>query len=105
MKARGKGNPLWLLMKMKDEFAQAGSGGSEAQPASRRKPRPVRDHKEPSPARTRRKTKPPAEVELTHPERVLFPDAGLTKKDVFAYYQKIAGELLPFLKDRPVTLE
>ena len=26
------------------------------------------------------------EVELTHPDKVLFPDAGLTKADVFAYY-------------------
>ena len=35
----------------------------------------------------------------------MYPEAGLTKKDVFAYYRKIAGHLLPFLKDRPVTLE
>jgi bifunctional non-homologous end joining protein LigD len=35
----------------------------------------------------------------------MYPDAGLTKADVFAYYQKVAGRLLPFLKGRPATLE
>ena len=35
----------------------------------------------------------------------MYPEAGLTKEDVFAYYEKVADRLLPFLKDRPVTLE
>ena len=47
----------------------------------------------------------PGTVELTHPDRVIYPEAGLTKEDVFAYYEKIADRLLPFLKDRPITLE
>ena len=51
-----------------------------------------------------KRARPPAGVELTHPERVVFPAAGLTKADVFAFYDTIAPRLLPFLKDRPVTL-
>ena len=47
----------------------------------------------------------PKEVTLTHPEKVLFPDAGVTKGDVFAYYRRVAPRLLPYLRDRPVTLE
>jgi bifunctional non-homologous end joining protein LigD len=35
---------------------------------------------------------------------VLFPE-GITKADVIAYYHRVAPRLLPFLKDRPVTLE
>ena len=51
-------------------------------------------------------SRPPEEgVAVTHPERVVFPDLGLTKGDVFAYYGRIADRLLPFLKDRPITLE
>jgi bifunctional non-homologous end joining protein LigD len=65
-------------------------------------PKPVRTAKVPSAPTASSAT---AEVELTHPDRVLFPDAGITKADVFAYYRKVAGRLLPFLKDRPVTLE
>ena len=42
---------------------------------------------------------------ITHPEKILFPDAGITKGDVLAFYRRIAPRLLPHLKDRPVTLE
>src|SRR5262249_3233361 len=47
----------------------------------------------------------PEDVEITHPEKVLYPDDGITKADVAAYYRAVAPRLLPFLKDRPVTLE
>jgi bifunctional non-homologous end joining protein LigD len=44
-------------------------------------------------------------VVFTHTDKVLFPEAGITKGDVLAYYQRIAPRLLPHLRDRPVTLE
>jgi bifunctional non-homologous end joining protein LigD len=44
-------------------------------------------------------------VELTSPDRLLFPDDGLTKGDVFAYYREIAPAILPHLRDRPFTLK
>ncbi len=47
----------------------------------------------------------PADIEVTHPDKVLFPDEGYTKGDVAAYYRAVADRLLPFLRDRPVTLE
>jgi bifunctional non-homologous end joining protein LigD len=100
MKARGKGKPQWLLMKLKDDFAEAGSEET-SKPAAR----PKAVAKEAAPTRGRRTTEAPKAVELTHPDRVIFPDAGLTKEDVFAYYEKIADRLLPFLQDRPITLE
>ncbi|HEY8022411.1 MAG TPA: DNA ligase D, partial [Thermoanaerobaculia bacterium] len=43
-------------------------------------------------------------VRLTHPERVLYPSAGLTKRDLALYYERIAGWILPHLADRPLTL-
>ena len=101
MKPRGKGKPQWLLMKLKDEFAEAGSEGEEARPKAAR---PKAKATVAAPAKASN-GKAPARSELTHPDRVMYPDAGLTKKDVFAYYRKVAVHLLPFLKDRPITLE
>jgi bifunctional non-homologous end joining protein LigD len=99
MKPRSKGKPQWLLMKSKDEFLEVSSDGKQ--------PKPDTTHvrSKATPGRVQQASAPPGKVELTHLDRVMFPDARLTKKDVFTYYQKIAGYLLCFLKDRPVTLE
>jgi bifunctional non-homologous end joining protein LigD len=43
-------------------------------------------------------------VTLTSPERVLWPEAGFTKRDLVAYYLRIAPVLLPHLAGRPLTL-
>ena len=68
------------------------------------KPKAAAKESRPGPARAGT-ARPPKTVELTHPDRVIYPEAGLTKADVFAYYEKVADRLLPFLKDRPITLE
>ena len=44
-------------------------------------------------------------VVITHPEKVLFPDDGITKGDLAAYYEAIAPVMLPHLRGRPVTME
>jgi bifunctional non-homologous end joining protein LigD len=46
----------------------------------------------------------PAGFALTHPERVLWPDEGITKGDLAAHYQAVASVLLPHVRDRPVVL-
>lgn len=38
-------------------------------------------------------------------EKVLYPEAGFTKADVIDYYIRIAPVLLPYLKNRPITLK
>ncbi len=43
-------------------------------------------------------------VTVTNPEKVFWPAQGYTKADLVAYYQSIAGWMLPYLKDRPVML-
>jgi bifunctional non-homologous end joining protein LigD len=45
------------------------------------------------------------EVKLSSAERVLFPDDGITKGDLFEYYERIAPAILPHLRDRPFTLK
>jgi bifunctional non-homologous end joining protein LigD len=44
-------------------------------------------------------------VELSSPDRVLFPEDGITKGDLFEYYRQIAPTLLPHLRDRPFTMK
>jgi len=44
-------------------------------------------------------------VTFSHPDKVWFPDAGVTKGDVIQYYLGVADKLLPHLRDRPITLE
>ena len=42
---------------------------------------------------------------ITHPDKVLFPDDGITKGALAAYYQAIASIMLPHIRGRPVTME
>jgi bifunctional non-homologous end joining protein LigD len=44
-------------------------------------------------------------VELTSGDRVLFPDDGITKRDLFEYYGAVAPAILPHLRDRPFTMK
>src|ERR687894_832492 len=44
-------------------------------------------------------------VRLTSPDRVLWPDEGITKGDLFDYYQAVAPVLIPHLRDRPFTMK
>jgi bifunctional non-homologous end joining protein LigD len=45
------------------------------------------------------------EVKLSSPDRILFPEDGITKADLFEYYREIALAILPHLKDRPFTMK
>lgn len=42
---------------------------------------------------------------VTHPEKVLFPDAGVTKGELCAYYEAVAPLMLPHVRGRPITME
>ena len=44
-------------------------------------------------------------VKITHPDRVLFPAIGLTKRDLAAYYERVAPLMVPHLKGRPVSMQ
>jgi bifunctional non-homologous end joining protein LigD len=45
------------------------------------------------------------EVRLTSAERVLYPESGITKSDLFDYYGRIAPVLVPHLRNRPFTMK
>ena len=46
----------------------------------------------------------PREVKISNPNKVFWPDDGTTKGDLIEYYRAISPWLLPYLRDRPVTL-
>jgi len=45
------------------------------------------------------------EFVISHPEKPLFPDDGITKGDVATYYESVAPLMLAHLSGRPVTME
>jgi bifunctional non-homologous end joining protein LigD len=43
-------------------------------------------------------------VRITHPDRVLYPEQGITKQALIEYYLKIADRMLPHIAGRPLSL-
>ena len=92
-----------------------GSRGSEMDTASAARKNPV--SKKASAGKTsstkssrtsRSDTRPPTPatpVNLTHPDRILYPRDGITKQDVADYYAAMAEPMLRALRDRPLALE
>lgn len=44
-------------------------------------------------------------IDVTHPDRVVFPDVGLTKGDLLAYHERVAPRMLPHVAGRPVAMK
>jgi bifunctional non-homologous end joining protein LigD len=42
---------------------------------------------------------------ITHPAKILFPDDGISKGELAAYYEAIAPVMLPHIRGRPITME
>jgi len=59
----------------------------------------------PLPEKPSRKAKARAPVvNVTNPDKLFWPDEGLTKGDLVAYYRAVARWLLPYLAERPLVL-
>ena len=43
-------------------------------------------------------------LRLTHLNKIYFPESGIRKRDLLAYYFRVGHLMLPFLKDRPMVL-
>jgi bifunctional non-homologous end joining protein LigD len=46
-----------------------------------------------------------SKVKLTSPDKVLFPDPGITKQQLAHYWEQVAEHALPFMERRPLTLK
>jgi bifunctional non-homologous end joining protein LigD len=44
------------------------------------------------------------EITVSNGDKVFFPKAGITKKQVFDYYRRVGPTMLPGLRDRPLTV-
>src|SRR5688572_19206799 len=44
-------------------------------------------------------------VEISNPDKILFPDAGITKAILIQYYRDVAETMLPHLRGRPVMMQ
>jgi bifunctional non-homologous end joining protein LigD len=62
----------------------------------------------PVPVKKAAATAPPAPdmagVKITNPDRVVFPESGITKGELANYYAAVAAPMLDWLGDRPVSL-
>ncbi len=97
----------WLLIKMKDEFAQADSTAvADERPAPKKASRSTKKNVPVPTGRVKAGSTGKSErVKFTHVDKMMFPEAGLTKGKVLDFYDAVADYLIPHLKDRPVTLE
>ncbi len=43
-------------------------------------------------------------IEIKNEDKIYFPDAGITKSEVIEYYLKISEYILPYMKQRAVTM-
>jgi bifunctional non-homologous end joining protein LigD len=93
-----KDKPQWLLIKMNDDQAK----DEAAAPA--KKSSQVRKS---SSKKVKRKSDPPDpdDLSLTNLDKVMFPAVKVTKGDLLNYYRRMADRLLPYLRNRPITLE
>lgn len=46
----------------------------------------------------------PDPVTITHPDRVIFPEAKITKRQLADYYRQVGAIMLPWLARRPISL-
>jgi bifunctional non-homologous end joining protein LigD len=43
-------------------------------------------------------------VEISSPDKLLFPQAGITKLELAEYYARVAPAMVPLVRDRPITI-
>ncbi|HEV3475076.1 MAG TPA: non-homologous end-joining DNA ligase [Actinomycetota bacterium] len=48
--------------------------------------------------------KAPSHVEITRPDKLLWPELGITKRAYAEYLSSVSDRMLPWLRDRPLTL-
>jgi bifunctional non-homologous end joining protein LigD len=66
----------------------------------------VKPEIEPRATKKRARTTPPTTIEypLTNPDKVMYPEQGITKRDLLEHYALVAERMLPHVRNRPLTL-
>jgi bifunctional non-homologous end joining protein LigD len=74
------------------------------------RPEPKAKAKAKAETKSKRQAKPAkieldvSRIEVTHPDRILYPDQGLTKRDLLLHYARVARWMLPHVSERPLML-
>jgi DNA primase len=45
------------------------------------------------------------EIEISNPDKILFPHAQISKAELIEYYSQAAEHMLPYLRERPISME
>jgi bifunctional non-homologous end joining protein LigD len=68
----------------------------------------LREDKEPAEIAPEKPAAPPAlpanKVRISNPERVIYPDSGITKGQLADYYAQVSGIMMPWVANRPISL-
>jgi bifunctional non-homologous end joining protein LigD len=100
----------WLLIKMRDDYADARRNPVSSQPESVKtgkddKRLEEKNERDGAEGKEKVKIKIGREViDVSNPDKLLFPKAKITKEEFVAYYQKIADVMLPYMKNRPIAM-
>ena len=86
------------------EVEQKPPAKKKAVPAKKKTARRSKDLPPLGPERDPAGVKEVAGVKLTNPDRVFYPELGITKLELALFYERISAWTLPHLKDRPLTL-
>jgi bifunctional non-homologous end joining protein LigD len=107
-KARGGDDKSWLLFKSDDAAAHHdGEAIVQTEPDSvltGRTMDQISAGKSAKPRKGAKTSRKPPAFELTNPDKVLYPEQGITKRELAEYYAKVAGYMLPHVTARPLTL-
>jgi len=93
--ARSVGLPESLQLQQEPSIVATATKFSRSKPAKK-------SAKKISPKNGQAKVK--VDYPLTNPDRILYPEVDLTKRQLASYYQQVARWMLPYLKDRPLSL-
>jgi bifunctional non-homologous end joining protein LigD len=64
----------------------------------------VADRRAPDSKKPQAKQYPPAVIRLTHADKIIDADSGLTKQMLANYYSAVAEKMLPHIADRPLSI-
>lgn len=46
-----------------------------------------------------------ASVDVSNPDKLIFPDSGFTKAQLVGHYERVGAKMLPYVAGRPLTLQ
>jgi bifunctional non-homologous end joining protein LigD len=86
------------------EVKELANGEPQARAPQRKKRRTTAVSAGPRPAERATANGNVAGVHLSHPDKVLYPGQGITKRDLADYYANVAEWMLPHVVDRPLAI-